>query len=42
VIARADAEIIVLDADARHVKRLEVRKRAKAPEGDAGAEGPKG
>ncbi len=39
VIERADAEIIVIDADPRHVKRLEIRRRAKAP-GDGG--GPEG
>jgi putative hemolysin len=33
VIERGDFEIAVIDADARHVKRLEIRRRAKAPDG---------
>jgi putative hemolysin len=42
VIERADAEIIVIDADARHVKRLEIRKRPKATDGEPGGERPAG
>lgn len=39
VVERGDFEIIVIDADARHVKRLEIRRKARATEGGAAEPG---